>query len=51
MHHESIQSTIKNMERLGSITYRVPYGDTDAFKPSLFKARAIVTINKPEVID
>ncbi|VDL59226.1 unnamed protein product [Hymenolepis diminuta] len=49
MHHESIQSTIKNMERLGSITYRVPHGDTDAFKPSLFKARAVVTINKPEL--
>nr|CDS26511.1 conserved hypothetical protein [Hymenolepis microstoma] len=49
MQHESIQSTIKYMERLGSITYRVPYNDNDTFKPSLFKARAIVTINRPEL--
>ncbi|VDO00382.1 unnamed protein product [Rodentolepis nana] len=51
MQHESIQSTIKYMERLGSISYRVPYDDNDNLKPSLFKAKAIVTINKPEVID
>ncbi|KAM7532578.1 hypothetical protein Aperf_G00000131648 [Anoplocephala perfoliata] len=49
MQHESIQTTLRNMEKFGSITYRVPCDENVSFKPSLFKARAIVDINKPEL--
>ncbi|KAL5109485.1 hypothetical protein TcWFU_009675 [Taenia crassiceps] len=49
MQHESIQATIKKMEKLGAITYRVPNEENTAFKPCIFKAKAIVGVNHSEL--
>nr|CDS20178.1 hypothetical protein EgrG_000237800 [Echinococcus granulosus] len=47
MQHESVQTTIKEMEKLGTITYRVPKEENTTFKPYIFKAKAIVGVNQP----
>lgn len=49
MQHESVQATIREMEKLGAITYRVPNEENTTFKPYIFKAKAIVGVNQSEV--
>uniref|UniRef100_A0A5K3F3X7 SH3_10 domain-containing protein n=1 Tax=Mesocestoides corti TaxID=53468 RepID=A0A5K3F3X7_MESCO len=47
--HEIVLTTIKVMDKLGALTYRVSTDHHCSYKPPTFKVKAIAEVNQPEM--